>query len=446
MANYYQEGKPLGRRGLFQLITDAAFRDGVLEEREKDILNAVARFLRLDKEVAKEVARKSKRRYQEGTLGVKEPLDPQELYEHVLTYVWSDGKVDPKEEKMLTGLCKILNISDELHEKLSKGMKPQVKTVPTQMAKPEAKIQKPAKAMKKTKPRMGKRSLRSSFPLAIRNYLIAALLCAIGMAVAGKETGFIFGLMLAIPILMMGLYRYVRTPIGFDVTEDNLVVHWRIGGEKKYPWSSFRKIETSERSAPLQWIVCTLDDSSLEFLDAGISETDWNSLGSACEKAIYIASLPEDEDVLADRVVELTRKTLDKLAAEAVKSPLFGASAFFQMTNARVSTAAMQNIRLPINHILVQSAAEKLAKGDAVMTLHLLCQAFYVTEETYEMYPAQFQSFCKIVAAFIVDYKEKVPPGIYPYLKAISDDLTDLNMEPGAGLLKSALIKGCLTS
>lgn len=114
-VDLYERGKPLGREGLFQLVAEAAFRDGVLEDAEKEILKTVARFLKLDANEAREVLRRSREKFKAGNLGEERALDAKELYRKILGYVASDGDIDELEAEMLRDLRKLFHISDAIH-------------------------------------------------------------------------------------------------------------------------------------------------------------------------------------------------------------------------------------------------------------------------------------------------------------------------------------------
>ena len=109
----YRKGAPLGRDGLFQLVTDEAFRDGRIDAVELDLLNRLARFLKLDAVQARAIARLSKGKFRSGLLGPARPLSPGELYGETLAFVMSDGRIDPLEEAMITGLRKLFRIGDD---------------------------------------------------------------------------------------------------------------------------------------------------------------------------------------------------------------------------------------------------------------------------------------------------------------------------------------------
>lgn len=117
-SDFYQAGRPLSRVGLFQLITDEVFKDGLVEDWENSALNKLGRFLKVDAETARVVARRSASRFRKGELGSHRPMNVVALYERALYFVWSDGRVDPGEKVMLAGLRTYFNLSDEKHEEL----------------------------------------------------------------------------------------------------------------------------------------------------------------------------------------------------------------------------------------------------------------------------------------------------------------------------------------
>lgn len=118
MSDRYREGDALDKHGLFQLVTDEVFRDGLLEDHEKQLLKVLATFLRLGSEEAREISRVSKQKFREGQLGESGRLDPGRLYQRVLAFVVSDGEIDELEEQMLRGLRQLLGITDQDHQEL----------------------------------------------------------------------------------------------------------------------------------------------------------------------------------------------------------------------------------------------------------------------------------------------------------------------------------------
>ena len=114
----YELGKPLSRKGLFQLVTDEVFKDGKVEKWENSILNKLAKFLSIKGEWAQKIAGRSAEKYKAGELGTKRPLNAMQLYERALFFVWSDGVVDEAERKMLQGLRMFFNISSKAHDEM----------------------------------------------------------------------------------------------------------------------------------------------------------------------------------------------------------------------------------------------------------------------------------------------------------------------------------------
>jgi hypothetical protein len=102
---------PLEPLGLFALVCDEVFRDGVVEAHENRILNALAGALGVDSTQAMELARASQRRYHSGELGEAGRLDPHALYRRVLQAVQADGQVDPEEVRLLESLREVLGLA-----------------------------------------------------------------------------------------------------------------------------------------------------------------------------------------------------------------------------------------------------------------------------------------------------------------------------------------------
>ncbi len=115
---FYEVGKPLSRKGLFQLLTDEVFKDGKVEKWENSILNKLAKFLSIKSEWARKIASRSMEKFKKGQLGTKRPLNAMQLYERALFFVWSDGVIDDAERKMLQGLRMFFNISSKAHDEM----------------------------------------------------------------------------------------------------------------------------------------------------------------------------------------------------------------------------------------------------------------------------------------------------------------------------------------
>ena len=114
----YKSGQPLTQEGLFELICDEVFKDGVVEAWENKILQTVMHFLQLEPAVALTIAGHARRRFDMGLLGGSGPLEPLRLYERLLTFVLSDQRVDATEAAMLAGMRHVLKIADSTHQAL----------------------------------------------------------------------------------------------------------------------------------------------------------------------------------------------------------------------------------------------------------------------------------------------------------------------------------------
>jgi hypothetical protein len=115
-------GQPLDKPGLFRLVADEAFRDGVIEDVENHLLRTLTRFLRLPQQEVVEIARHSRENFEAGKLGASRPLEPGALYREVLLYSMSDGVIQPLEKDMLRGLRILLSIPEEEHEMWVTGL------------------------------------------------------------------------------------------------------------------------------------------------------------------------------------------------------------------------------------------------------------------------------------------------------------------------------------
>ncbi len=115
---------PLTREGLFRLIADEVCRDGILEPFEKDILEVMAPFLRLEREKARSIVLAARDRFQAGLLGTPRPLDPRALYAKALEFARADGRIDRLEDQMLAGLRKLFQLTDEDHAAIEESLPP----------------------------------------------------------------------------------------------------------------------------------------------------------------------------------------------------------------------------------------------------------------------------------------------------------------------------------
>jgi len=108
----------LTRRALFQLVTDEAFKDGVVEEWENRALVALTEYLQLPLEEARSLAWISHERFQKGRLGSSRPLSPRTLYSKALYFAHAGEGLTAEREWMLAGLRKIFEIAPEVHDEL----------------------------------------------------------------------------------------------------------------------------------------------------------------------------------------------------------------------------------------------------------------------------------------------------------------------------------------
>lgn len=107
-------------KGLFAIITDAAFQDKMIEPYEQKILKKISTFLKLDKKLATAIAVRSKKRAEAGKLGPEVPLNPKVVYQHALEVACADGTIDKTEQILLEALRKLFRITPEFHNGLLK--------------------------------------------------------------------------------------------------------------------------------------------------------------------------------------------------------------------------------------------------------------------------------------------------------------------------------------
>ena len=117
-ASSRPSARPLQPAGLFQLVCDEAFRDGRIEAWEGQVLNALARFLGIDRETATRAAKAGRARFEAGKLGEARPLRGTSLYRKVLYFTVCDGKLDRTEQAMLQAIRKLFQIDEETHARI----------------------------------------------------------------------------------------------------------------------------------------------------------------------------------------------------------------------------------------------------------------------------------------------------------------------------------------
>jgi hypothetical protein len=113
-----EKGKPLSKEGLFQLICDEVYKDGVVEVWEEKIVRTMAAVLKLSPSTSQKAVKSSIARYMTDSLGKSRPLSPVSLYTKVLYWSLCDNNLDPLEEQMVLSLRKLFSINDEAHTKV----------------------------------------------------------------------------------------------------------------------------------------------------------------------------------------------------------------------------------------------------------------------------------------------------------------------------------------
>lgn len=114
----YEKGKELTPEGLYQLATDEAMRDGVVNEAEENLLRIMAEFLRIEKGRALQIRERSAALYRQGLLGEERLFVPKEFYKRVLRYVLLGRRVSKNEQLMIGALRRLFKMTDEAHDLL----------------------------------------------------------------------------------------------------------------------------------------------------------------------------------------------------------------------------------------------------------------------------------------------------------------------------------------
>jgi len=135
-SDLYAHGEPLDPKGMFQLVTDEAYRNGQVGELERKVLSSLGRFLRIDGPQALAIAARSKKKFDSGELGLERNFDARALYRRVLRYVLSHGILGDRERLMLQALCKLFGISSSEHARLIEEARMEGNTLPAMPIRP----------------------------------------------------------------------------------------------------------------------------------------------------------------------------------------------------------------------------------------------------------------------------------------------------------------------
>ena len=102
---------------MFQLVSDEAHKDGVVDAWEERMLGLLARQLSLAQATALEIMELSRKKFEQGKLGSSRRLDPKVAYCKVL-YFMHHGGVSPDGEPRLALLRQLFGFSEEDHQVL----------------------------------------------------------------------------------------------------------------------------------------------------------------------------------------------------------------------------------------------------------------------------------------------------------------------------------------
>ena len=119
----------LNRIALFEIICDAAYRDGVIEGPEQKFIDEMASRLKLPQEKATEIVISACQKYEAGELGTPGRIDGWKVYEEALRVACAEGNIYKDERKLLDLLRKLFKIPASFHkevvEKITKGEEPE---------------------------------------------------------------------------------------------------------------------------------------------------------------------------------------------------------------------------------------------------------------------------------------------------------------------------------
>ena len=299
-GDLFGKGIPLTREGLFQLLTDEVYKDGVVENWEQEALVKVSHFLKLPKDEAQAIAARSKTKYEQGELGATRPLDPIVLYKKVIYFIMSDLEIDDLEIQMIEGLRNVLGISDHSHRAVLRELGISIDTL---KRKEEVKVQddffeeeplfkdvlRPPSMKKKQEEKgapkeatesvaKGKAQKHDPVNVNVTWTFVTFEFCVIlGVtgAIAAAVNGAYFNGFLAGGFLLASLrlaYFLFAYPCKIILTEKEIEVQWRIGSPLILQKEKISRVVKKREGLYLLYegdeLLCTLSDK-------GIGEMGW---------------------------------------------------------------------------------------------------------------------------------------------------------------------------
>jgi uncharacterized tellurite resistance protein B-like protein len=113
---------PLSRAELLRLVAEEACRDGVVDPREKKLLELLVELLKVERAEALAIVHLANERAKAGELGAKRPLDGEALYRGIVEAVLADGQMDRVEARMLEAMRRLLDIPPALARELARAI------------------------------------------------------------------------------------------------------------------------------------------------------------------------------------------------------------------------------------------------------------------------------------------------------------------------------------
>ena len=258
-GDLFGKGIPLTREGLFQLLTDEVYKDGVVERWEHEALVKTARFLKLPKEEAQAIAGRSKTKYDRGELGDTRPLDPIALYKKVIYFIMSDLEIDDLEMQMIEGLRKVLEISDHSHRAVLSDLGISVKALkraeetpmqdddfedeplfkdvlrPPSMKSKESKTKSVEKSPEAAEEKLDSTNKQKHDPINVNvtwTFIVFEFCVILGVtgALAAAVNGRHFNSIIAVGVTVAAFrfaYFLFAYPNKIELTEKEVKVHWR---------------------------------------------------------------------------------------------------------------------------------------------------------------------------------------------------------------------------
>jgi hypothetical protein len=109
----HEAPRELTREGVFSVLLEECYRDGLIDEEETTALEGVARILDIGSNRQSELTEAARARYQAQELPPGGAMDPEQLMERLRVVAEADGVVTPSEEALLGAIEHYLRVGVE---------------------------------------------------------------------------------------------------------------------------------------------------------------------------------------------------------------------------------------------------------------------------------------------------------------------------------------------